>query len=107
MATVPTRSFCYVKDMIDGMIRMMNAADEFTGPVNLGNPIEYSILELARKIIELTTSKSKIVFKSLPQDDPLQRNPDINLARRKLSWEPKAKLEQGLKNTIEYFRAFI
>jgi UDP-glucuronate decarboxylase len=102
-----TRSFCYVEDMIDGMTRMMNSADDFTGPVNLGNPDEYTIIELARKVIELTASKSKIVFKSLPQDDPLQRNPDIALAKQQLDWEPGTDLEKGLKSTIEYFRTFI
>ena len=89
------------------MFRMMNAADDFTGPVNLGNPVEYTIIELARKIIELTASKSKIVFKSLPQDDPLQRNPNIDLARQKLDWEPRTDLETGLKSTIDYFQKFI
>jgi UDP-glucuronate decarboxylase len=102
-----TRSFCYVEDMIDGMTRMMNSAEEFTGPVNLGNPVEYTIIELARKIIELTASKSKIVFKSLPQDDPLQRNPNIALAKQQLDWAPGTDLEKGLKSTIEYFRTFI
>jgi UDP-glucuronate decarboxylase len=102
-----TRSFCFVEDMIDGLTRMMNSADEFTGPVNLGNPVEYTIIELARKIIELTASKSKIVFKSLPKDDPLQRNPNIDLARKQLDWEPRTDLEKGLKNTIDYFRKFV
>jgi UDP-glucuronate decarboxylase len=99
-----TRSFCYVDDLIDGIIRMMNIPGDFTGPLNLGNPEEYSILELAGKIIELTRSKAKIVFKPLPQDDPLQRKPNIELARDKLKWEPRKQLEAGLKETINYFR---
>jgi UDP-glucuronate decarboxylase len=99
-----TRSFCYVDDLIDGIIRMMNIPGDFTGPLNLGNPEEYSILELAEKIIELTRSKAKIVFKPLPQDDPLQRKPNIELARDKLKWEPRKQLEAGLKETINYFR---
>ncbi len=98
-----TRSFCYVDDLIEGLIRLMNTADDFTGPINLGNPGEFTILELAQKIIDITGSKSKIVFKPLPQDDPLQRRPDINLAKEKLNWQPVVKLEQGLKNTVEYF----
>ena len=99
-----TRSFCYVSDMILGLYKMMNENDSFTGPVNLGNPIEITILELAKKIIELTDSKSKIIFNSLPEDDPLQRKPDITLAKEKLNWEPKIKLEEGLKKIIEYFK---
>jgi UDP-glucuronate decarboxylase len=100
-----TRSFCYVDDMIDGVIRMMNAPDGFTGPVNIGNPEEFTILELAEKIIALTRSKSKIVFKPLPQDDPLQRKPNIELAQKKLNWQPCIQLEAGLKQTIDYFKA--
>lgn len=99
-----TRSFCYVDDLIEGVIQMMNIPGDFTGPVNLGNPAEYSILELAGKIIALTRSKSKIVFEPLPQDDPLQRKPNIELARDKLKWEPQKQLEAGLKETINYFR---
>jgi UDP-glucuronate decarboxylase len=99
-----TRSFCYVDDLIEGVIRMMNTPGDFTGPVNLGNPEEYSILELAEKIIALTRSKSKIVFEPLPQDDPLQRKPNIELARVKLKWEPQKQLEAGLEETINYFR---
>ncbi len=99
-----TRSFCYVDDLIEGVIQMMNAPGDFTGPVNLGNPEEYSILELAEKIIALTRSKSKIVFEPLPQDDPLQRKPNIELARDKLKWEPRKQLEAGLEETINYFR---
>ena len=100
-----TRSFCYVNDMIEGLIRMMKGPDDFIGPVNLGNPRESSILELAEMIIRLTGSKSKIIFKPLPQDDPLQRQPDNTLAKEKLQWEPCIDIEQGLKKTIEYFRS--
>ncbi len=99
-----TRSFCYVDDLIDGLIKLMNSQDDFTGPVNLGNPLEFSILELAHKVIELTGSKSKIVHITLPQDDPAQRKPDISLARSKLNWNPRIPLDNGLKKTIEYFR---
>ncbi|MBU4260207.1 MAG: SDR family oxidoreductase [Proteobacteria bacterium] len=98
-----TRSFCYVDDLTEGLIRMMDAPDDFTGPVNLGNPNEFSILELAQKIMEITGSKSKIVFKPLPQDDPLHRQPDISLAKEKLDWQPTVNLDNGLKKTIEYF----
>ncbi|MEW5948506.1 MAG: UDP-glucuronic acid decarboxylase family protein [Thermodesulfobacteriota bacterium] len=98
-----TRSFCYVDDMIEAFIRLMDSPDGFTGPVNLGNPGEFTILELAEKIIVLTNSRSKIVFKPLPQDDPIQRQPDITLAGEKLGWEPKIGLEEGLKQTIIYF----
>jgi UDP-glucuronate decarboxylase len=90
--------------MIDGVIRMMDARDGFTGPVNLGNPEEFTILELAEKIIALTQSNSKIVFKPLPQDDPLQRKPNIALAQKKLKWEPQIPLDKGLKQTIDYFK---
>ena len=99
-----TRSFCYVDDMIEGFIRMMQTPDDFTGPVNLGNPQEYSILELAEKIIAHTQSKSKIVFEPLPEDDPLQRKPDIELAKDKLNWLPRTGLEEGLKQTIKFFK---
>ena len=99
-----TRSFCYINDLIDGIIKMMNSSDEFTGPVNLGNPQECTILELAETIIKLTNSKSKIVFKPLPEDDPKRRSPDISLAKEKLQWEPSIKLEVGLIKTIDYFR---
>lgn len=99
-----TRSFCYVDDLIDGFIKLMASPDEFTGPVNLGNPTEFTILELAHKVIELTKSKSKIVFKALPQDDPIQRQPKIDLAKKALKWKPKVNLEDGLKTTIEYFK---
>ena len=102
-----TRSFCYVDDMVDGLIRMMDAVDELIGPLNLGNPDEYSMLQLAEMIIRLTGTQSRIIFKPLPQDDPLQRSPDIALAREKLNWEPKINLEEGLRKTIEYFKAIL
>jgi len=102
-----TRSFCYVDDMIEGLIKLMQSPDDFTGPVNLGNPIEFSILLLAEKIIEMTNSKSKIIFKGLPSDDPRQRQPDITLARKALNWEPNVQMEKGLKMTIDYFKALI
>ncbi|MBU0732761.1 MAG: SDR family oxidoreductase [Proteobacteria bacterium] len=98
-----TRSFCYVDDMIEGLIRMMNGPDDFTGPVNLGNPAESTILDLAEMIIRLTGSRSRIIFKPLPQDDPLQRRPDITLAKKKLEWAPVMEIEQGLMKTVEYF----
>jgi UDP-glucuronate decarboxylase len=98
-----TRSFCYVDDLIDGLVRLMDSPDDFTGPVNLGNPYEFTIRELAERIIRLTGSKSSLVFKPLPQDDPRQRQPDISLARKRLAWEPAVPLEQGLMRTIEYF----
>ncbi len=98
-----TRSFCYVDDLIDGLIRMMNSRNDFSGPVNLGNPKEISILELSQKIIGLVGSKSNIVFNPLPQDDPKQRQPLIDLAKKELDWEPKVDLEDGLKKTIDYF----
>jgi len=99
-----TRSFCYVGDMIEGIIRVMNTDDDFTGPVNLGNPDECSILELAETIIRLTGSKSRIVFKPLPSDDPKQRCPDITLAKNVIKWQPITPLEKGLRQTIEYFQ---
>jgi len=102
-----TRSFCYVDDLIEGMIRMMNGPDDFAGPVNLGNPTEFTILDLAEKTIRLTGSKSEIIFKPLPQDDPLQRRPDITLAKEKLQWEPVIDVEKGLNKTIEYFRSIL
>ncbi len=97
-----SRSFCYVDELIDGFIRLM-ASNNFTGPVNLGNPVEFTIKELAEKIIEMTNSKSKLSLNPLPQDDPKQRQPDITLAKKELDWEPQIKLEQGLKKTIAYF----
>ncbi|MEM0326378.1 MAG: UDP-glucuronic acid decarboxylase family protein, partial [Desulfurococcaceae archaeon] len=102
-----TRSFCYVSDLIDGLIKLMDSPDEVTGPMNLGNPAEFTILELAEKVIELTGSPSQIVFKPLPQDDPKQRQPDISLANRVLGWEPRVSLEEGLKHTIEHFEALL
>lgn len=101
-----TRSFQYVDDLIEGMVRMMNTDDEFVGPVNLGNPNEFSILELAEKVIALTNSKSKLVFKPLPHDDPKQRQPDITLAKAKLGWKPTVELEEGLRHIIEYFKEY-
>lgn len=98
-----TRSFCYVDDLIEGLLKLMESPDEFTGPVNLGNPNEIAILELAQKIIELTGSRSKIVYKPLPEDDPRQRRPEISLAKQNLGWEPKTDLEEGLRKTIDYF----
>jgi UDP-glucuronate decarboxylase len=98
-----TRSFCFVSDLIEGMVRLMDT-EGLTGPVNIGNPGEFSILELAEKVIALTGSKSKIVRRPLPSDDPKQRQPDITLAKAKLGWEPTIKLEDGLKKTIEYFK---
>jgi len=102
-----TRSFCFVDDTTDGIIRMMETPDGFLGPVNLGNSEEFSILELAEKVIRLTHSKSKIVFKPIPSDDPARRRPDISLAKVSLNWEPKVCLEDGLKETIAYFRKII
>lgn len=102
-----TRSFCYVDDLIGAMIKLMNTSDDFTGPVNIGNPTEFTILELAEKVIELTGSNSQIEFKPLPQDDPKQRQPDIALARKMLDWEPKVALDEGLRRTIYYIRNII
>ena len=98
-----SRSFQYVDDLIEGMVRMMATSDSFIGPVNIGNPNEFTILELAQTVIKLTNSKSKLIFKSLPKDDPQQRRPDISLAKEKLDWSPKIELEEGLKKTIDYF----
>ena len=103
-----TRSFQYVDDLVEGMVRMMETDDNFTGPVNIGNPGEFTMLELAEKVIELTGSKSKIVFEPLPQDDPRQRKPDISLANRMLGgWKPEIKLDEGLGYTIDYFKKLI
>lgn len=99
-----TRSFCYVDDLVEVIIRMMASPSEFTGPVNIGNPGEFTMLELAEKVIALTGSKSRLVFQSLPSDDPRQRQPDISLAKKHLGWEPKINLENGLKETIRYFQ---
>ncbi len=99
-----TRSFCYVDDLVAGLIRMMNGPDDFIGPVNMGNPGEFSISKLAETVIALTSSKSRIISEPLPQDDPMQRQPDITLAKEHLDWEPLINLEEGLKKTIEYFK---
>jgi UDP-glucuronate decarboxylase len=99
-----TRSFCYRDDLVDGMMRMMNGRDDFIGPVNLGNQGEFTILELAKLVIELTGSRSKIIHKNLPVDDPTRRRPDITLARQKLGWEPRTPLRDGLEKTIDWFR---
>ncbi len=98
-----TRSFCYVSDLVDGLMRLMNSADDVTGPINLGNPGEFSMIELAEKVIEMTASKSKIVHRPLPLDDPRKRRPDISKAQATLGWQPYVKLEDGLRPTIEYF----
>jgi len=98
-----SRSFCYVDEMIDALIELMNSSDDFTGPVNIGNPIEFTIKELAEKIIDLVNSKSEITYKDLPSDDPIQRQPDISLAKDKLGWIPEIQLEEGLNKTIPYF----
>lgn len=102
-----TRSFCFVDDLVEAMIRTMNTPDDFTGPVNIGNPGEFSMLELAEKVIALTGSKSKLVFQPLPSDDPRQRRPDIALAQSALGWEPRVMLEEGLTKTIAYFRQMV
>ena len=102
-----TRSFCYVDDLIEGMVRLMGSRDGFTGPVNIGNPGEFTMLELAEKVIAVTGSQSKITFHPLPQDDPMQRQPDISLAKRELGWEPTVALDEGLVKTIDYFRNVI
>lgn len=102
-----TRSFQYIDDLINGMIKLMGTADTFTGPVNLGNPVEISVRELAERIIRLTGAKSKLVYLPLPTDDPKQRQPDISLARKELGWEPVVDLETGLKKTIEYFKSVV
>ena len=102
-----TRCFQYVDDLIEGMIRMMNTREDFTGPVNLGNPVEFTIRELADKVIQMTNSRSKIVKMPLPPDDPTQRQPDIRVAKKELDWEPKIPLEEGLKKTIAYFTSII
>jgi UDP-glucuronate decarboxylase len=102
-----TRSFCYVDDLIDGIVKMMNSASDFTGPVNMGNPGEFTMLALAEAVIQLTGSRSKLVFARLPEDDPRQRQPEIELARRELGWEPRVNLHDGLKETIAYFRGIL
>lgn len=102
-----TRSFCFVDDLVEGLLRMMNGDDHFIGPVNLGNPGEFTMIELAEKILKLTGSRSTIIFQPLPQDDPRQRQPDISLARKHLHWDPETDLEAGLKKTISYFRELL
>ena len=102
-----TRSFCYVDDLIEAFVRLMNTPDEFSGPVNTGNPGEFTILELANKVIEFTGSSSKLEFKELPSDDPTQRQPDITLAKEVMGWEPEIKLEKGLEKTIPYFESLL
>ena len=102
-----TRSFCYADDLIDGFLKMMATSDEITGPINLGNPDEFTVKELAEKVLQLTDSKSKLIFKDLPVDDPTRRCPNITLAKQVLNWEPTIKLENGLLKTIEYFRTKI
>ena len=101
---VQTRSFCYVDDLIDGMVSFMDSDAGFTGPVNIGNPVEVTMLELAETVLRLVGSKSKLVYRPLPQDDPRQRKPNIDLAQKELGWQPKVSLEDGLKETINYFR---
>lgn len=102
-----TRSFCFVSDLVDGIVRMMDSPMGFTGPINLGNPTEFTMLELAETILNLTGSSSKLVFKTLPSDDPRQRKPDISLAKQNLDWQPLVNLEEGLKETISYFKSII
>ena len=102
-----TRSFCFVSDLVDGIVRMMDSPTGFTGPINLGNPTEFTMLELAETILNLTGSSSKLVFKTLPSDDPRQRKPDISLAEQNLDWQPLVNLEEGLKETISYFKSII
>lgn len=102
-----TRSFCYVSDMVDGLIRLMGTADELTGPVNLGNPHEFTMLGLAEAVMDITGSKSELTFEPLPEDDPVQRRPDITLAREELDWEPGIELKEGLKSTIAYFESIL
>jgi len=102
-----TRSFCYVDDLLEGMVRLMNSREDFTGPVNIGNPGEFTMIELAELVLKLTGSHSKLVFMPLPSDDPLQRKPDITLAKKELGWEPTIPLEEGLKRTIAYFKTII
>jgi UDP-glucuronate decarboxylase len=102
-----TRSFCYVDEMVDAFVRLMSTEDDFIGPVNLGNPGEFTIRELAEKALQMTASSSELITLPLPQDDPTQRQPDISLAKEKLGWEPKIKLDEGLARTIDYFKSVI
>lgn len=102
-----TRSFCFVDDLIEGMIRLMNSADDITGPINIGNPVEFTIRELAEKVVEMVGNKADVIYKDLPVNDPMQRKPDITKAKELLKWEPSIELEQGLEKTISYFRALV
>jgi UDP-glucuronate decarboxylase len=102
-----TRAFCYVDDLVEGLLRLMESDDAFTGPVNLGNPQEYRVGELAERVIHLTGSRSRIVHAPLPADDPVQRCPDITLAKQRLGWQPRVPLEDGLKRTIAYFKSML
>ncbi|MEN9739394.1 MAG: hypothetical protein RLZZ318_1430, partial [Bacteroidota bacterium] len=102
-----TRSFCYVDDLVDGLVRLMNSPEDCTGPINLGNPGEFTMLELAELVLKLTASKSTLVFKELPQDDPKQRQPNIEKARSRLDWSPTVPLDEGLKQTIAYFKKIL
>ena len=102
-----TRSFCYVDDLIDGMLRLMDSPADFTGPVNVGNPNEFTMLELAENVLQLVGGKSKLTFHDLPADDPKQRQPNIEIAKSMLGWQPKVTLEDGLKETISYFRKLL
>jgi len=102
-----TRSFCYVDDLIEGFVRLMDSPDDVTGPINIGNPVEFTIKQLAERVIDLTGAKSKLVQRPLPADDPLQRKPNIEKARKILGWEPKIQLDAGLKKTIAYFDALL
>ncbi|MCX6985771.1 MAG: GDP-mannose 4,6-dehydratase, partial [Lentisphaerae bacterium] len=102
-----TRSFCFVSDLIDGLVKMMQTGPEVTGPINLGNPGEFTMLELAEKVIKMTGSRSKLVFRPLPKDDPVRRKPDISKAEKILNWHPAVPLDEGLKKTIEYFSSIL
>jgi len=102
-----TRSFCYANDLVEGFIRLMNSDDSITGPINMGNPGEFTMIELAEKVLRLTGSKSKLIHMPLPQDDPKQRRPDITKAKQFLNWEPTIALEQGLERTIAYFKTVV
>ncbi|MEQ8692370.1 MAG: NAD-dependent epimerase/dehydratase family protein, partial [Pseudomonadales bacterium] len=102
-----SRSFCYVDDLVEGFLRLMDSGDDFLGPVNLGNPMEFTMIELATKVRDLTGSRSSLVHKPLPEDDPRQRQPDISIAKKALDWEPQVPLEDGLKSTIAYFEKLL
>lgn len=102
-----TRSFCYVQDLIDVLVRLMDSDDDIIGPINIGNPEEYTMKELAEKVIEMTGSKSELIFEALPSDDPTKRQPDISIARQVLNWQPTTQLDQGLAQAIKYFRVVL